>query len=75
MENPEPPRRRGFCSLVFMELQKPCMVCNGHGLSPVVRPRTYCSGCDTSTCVSRNGATKNTMRIFIEEDIGACLNL
>jgi hypothetical protein len=55
---PKPPRRRGYYYPVFTELWKPCVVCNGPGMSPVVRPGTYCSWCDNKYMCFRKGCYK-----------------
>jgi hypothetical protein len=41
-----PPRSTSFCCSTSIEVQKPCVVCNGPKMGPVIRTRTYCKGCN-----------------------------
>jgi hypothetical protein len=45
-KEPWPPSSARLCYPIFMEVRKPCVVCNGPGVTPVVQPGTYYSGCD-----------------------------
>jgi hypothetical protein len=55
---PKPPCQRGYCYTVFTELRKPCVVCNSHGVSLVVRLGTYCSRCDNKYRCFKKGCYK-----------------
>jgi hypothetical protein len=50
---PTNPLCRNFCYPVFIELKKPCMVCNGPGMLPVIKPKTYCVGCNKYMCFKK----------------------
>jgi hypothetical protein len=48
------PLSRSYCNPIFTELQKPCIVCNGPGMLPVVRPKTYCARCNKYMCFKKD---------------------
>jgi hypothetical protein len=51
--HPVHPLSRSYYYHVFTELQKPCVVCNGPGVLPVVRPKTYCTWCNKYMCFKK----------------------
>jgi hypothetical protein len=47
------PLSRSYCYPIFMELRKPCVVCNGPRVLPVVWPKIYCTRCNKYMCIKK----------------------
>jgi hypothetical protein len=52
-KHPARPFSRSYCYPIFTELKAPCVVCNGPRVLPVIRPKTYCAGCNKYMCFKK----------------------
>lgn len=63
---------RSYCYPIFTELRKPCMVCNGLEVVPVIRSKTCCTGCNNKYMCFKKRYYKSTMKFFIECIVEKC---
>jgi hypothetical protein len=59
--HPGPPRWQGYCYPVFIEVRKPCVVCNAPEVPLWYGQVHIAPDVTTNTCASRKVATKSTM--------------
>jgi hypothetical protein len=56
--HPTRPWSRNYCYPIFMELWKPCIVCNSLGMFLVTRSKTHCTRCDHKYMCFKKGCYK-----------------